>query len=148
MRWGRWKVFIIIHALRLLWVMLIDVITSSHLFSYFMLFISAFSVSMVPLSKGSLLHCRMWCCIPIWWCGCWSFQSQLWEMFPCLVFWFVHGMYNYSRHLNWNKFNSILLPYTIIYSFHLQVTSDDNSANILDVRSLNYGCHSSYLRPC
>ena len=38
MRLGRWKVF---HTLRLLWVMLIDVITSYDLFflSYFMLFI-------------------------------------------------------------------------------------------------------------
>ena len=51
MRWGHWKYFLIIfHALRLLWVMLVDVMTSSHLFSSFMLFISALPVSM----KGRL----------------------------------------------------------------------------------------------
>ena len=53
---------IIFHALRLLWVMLVDIMTSSHLFffSSFMLFISALPVSMIPLSKGSLAYCFLY----------------------------------------------------------------------------------------
>ena len=43
-------------------------------------------------------------------------------------------------HLHWNQFNVILLPYR--YAFHLQVTSDENSATILDVGSLRYECIS------
>ena len=44
------------------------------------------------------------------------------------------------------QYNVILLPYRC--AFHLQVTSDENSATILDVGSLSYDCHSSYLRNC
>ena len=63
MRWGRWKyLFIIFNAFRLLWVMLVDVIISSHLFffSSFMLFICALPVSVVPLSTGSLAYCFLY----------------------------------------------------------------------------------------
>ena len=50
------RFLIIFHALRLLWVMLVDVMTYSHLFffSSFMLFRSALPVSMVQLLRGRL----------------------------------------------------------------------------------------------
>ena len=56
------KCLIIFHALRLLWVMLVDVMTSSRLFffSSYMLFVSELPVSMVPLSKGSLAYCFLY----------------------------------------------------------------------------------------
>ena len=50
------RLLIVFHALRLLWVMLVVVMTSSHLFFFtsFMLFISTLPVFMVPLSNSRL----------------------------------------------------------------------------------------------
>ena len=56
------RCLIIFHVLRLLWVRLVDVMISSHLFFFysFMLFISALPVSMVPLSKELLAYCFLY----------------------------------------------------------------------------------------